>query len=354
MKIIKPLTRQPTKSRDAWRTIAIGISVWLGLSGIVWAQDAGQKAFSLCIACHTIGEGKRVGPDLLHVTQRRPRAWLAQFIKSSQTLIKQGDQAAIAIFNEYNKIPMPDQPLSDAQIAAVLDYIASESNKKGPAKAAPTALTNQPSSAPAANTALPGQVQSTASGQACVCYLQGSAPTASSPSPSVASPSAAPEKTLTDAEKTALVNQGQDLFQGTLRFKNGGPSCISCHSIKNDAVISGGILAKDLSKLFSRTSGSLSSELVKIYLNTPPFPVMQQAYQKNKLEPSEISPLIAFLMDADRKHHLQKLPLDYGLGLLGAGAVGVVLLFALFAFIGVRRKKGTVYQSIFNRQLSSQ
>ncbi|MDP2702657.1 MAG: c-type cytochrome [Candidatus Rokubacteria bacterium] len=41
----------------------------------------GQALFhEECVACHTIGQGDRVGPDLAGVTARRDRAWLEAWI----------------------------------------------------------------------------------------------------------------------------------------------------------------------------------------------------------------------------------------------------------------------------------
>lgn len=93
---------------------------------VVKAQQPanGETLFKqTCIACHSIGNGKLVGPDLKGVTTRRTEAWLVKFIKSSQTLIKSGDKAAVALFNENNKIVMPDHALTDAQVKSILAYI---------------------------------------------------------------------------------------------------------------------------------------------------------------------------------------------------------------------------------------
>ena len=91
----------------------------------------GEKTFkSLCSACHSIGKGKIVGPDLAGVNSRRPVKWLNSFIKSSQAMVKKGDPVAVKLFNEHNKIPMPDQKLTDAQIQNVLSYIKSKTTIK--------------------------------------------------------------------------------------------------------------------------------------------------------------------------------------------------------------------------------
>jgi len=45
---------------------------------------------------------------------------------------------------------------------------------------------------------------------------------------------------------------GRELFSGVRRLENGGPSCISCHNVRNDSIVSGGSLAKDLTDSFNR------------------------------------------------------------------------------------------------------
>lgn len=86
----------------------------------------GEKIFKQnCAACHSVGKGKLVGPDLKGVNTRRSEAWLLKFIKSSQTMVKSGDKDAVAVFNENNRIPMPDQNLTTQQMKDVLAYLKS-------------------------------------------------------------------------------------------------------------------------------------------------------------------------------------------------------------------------------------
>jgi len=90
-------------------------------------QDAGETLFKgYCVACHTIGQGRLVGPDLKGVTEKLDESWLISFIQSSQTMVAKGDSDAVKIFNEY-MIPMPDQPLKREQIMDLLSYIKSQS-----------------------------------------------------------------------------------------------------------------------------------------------------------------------------------------------------------------------------------
>ena len=83
---------------------------------------AGKLAFeSKCLACHSVGQGKKLGPDVLGVTRRRSDAWLARWLKEPEKML-QTDPDAIALLKEYNNIPMPNQSLSDAEIRQYLKY----------------------------------------------------------------------------------------------------------------------------------------------------------------------------------------------------------------------------------------
>lgn len=91
-------------------------------------QPEGEKIFvQHCSACHTIGKGKLVGPDLKGITDRRKETWLIPFIKSARTSIKKGDPIALKIYNENNRVVMPDQNLTDQQIKEILTYIKRKS-----------------------------------------------------------------------------------------------------------------------------------------------------------------------------------------------------------------------------------
>lgn len=87
------------------------------------SQPKEPETFQPCKACHTIGDGRLIGPDLKGVTERRDTDWLISFIRSSQTMIENGDELAVQLFNEYNKVPMPDNDLTDAEIMEILEYI---------------------------------------------------------------------------------------------------------------------------------------------------------------------------------------------------------------------------------------
>jgi nitrite reductase (NO-forming) len=83
---------------------------------------AGKLAFeSKCLACHSVGEGKKLGPDVAGVTKRRSAAWLARWLKEPEKMLATDDEAK-AMLKEYNNIPMPNQSLTDAEIRQYLKY----------------------------------------------------------------------------------------------------------------------------------------------------------------------------------------------------------------------------------------
>lgn len=103
------------------------------------SQTAADEAnFAVCKACHTIGSGKLVGPDLRGVNERREEAWLIKFIRNSTEMVEAGDAIAIKVFEENNKIPMPPNNLTDEEIKGVLLYIASDGKIAGGAETAET------------------------------------------------------------------------------------------------------------------------------------------------------------------------------------------------------------------------
>ena len=89
-----------------------------------YSQD-GKKLFKAnCAACHSVGSNKVVGPGLQGINEKREKEWLHKWIKNSGELIASGDADAKAIFEEYKKVPMPAQPVSDEDIDVILEYIA--------------------------------------------------------------------------------------------------------------------------------------------------------------------------------------------------------------------------------------
>ena len=107
-----------------------------------------------CAACHKL-DGKLVGPPLGGITEKKSAEWLHKWIKNSKALIDAGDKDAIAIFEEYNKVPMLayDGILSDGDIDNVLAYIADPSKAEAAAPATPAATDTPATATPATATA---------------------------------------------------------------------------------------------------------------------------------------------------------------------------------------------------------
>jgi len=76
---------------------------------------------SKCLACHSVGQGRKLGPDLAGVTKRRNDAWLSRWLKSPEKMLET-DADAKAMLKEYNNLPMPNQSLSDAEVRQYLQY----------------------------------------------------------------------------------------------------------------------------------------------------------------------------------------------------------------------------------------
>jgi nitrite reductase (NO-forming) len=82
----------------------------------------GKLAFeSKCLACHSLGQGPKLGPDLAGVTQRRTDDWIAKWLKSPEKMLA-SDDAAKAMLKQFNNIPMPNQNLEQAEIAQFVQY----------------------------------------------------------------------------------------------------------------------------------------------------------------------------------------------------------------------------------------
>src|SRR5690606_34277924 len=124
------------------------------------------------------------------------------------------------------------------------------------------------------------------------------------------------------------------LFDGQYRLSAGGPACISCHNIKNDKLIGGGLLAKDLTDAFSR----MNEAGIQAILTSPPFPAMKEAYQNSPITEEEAYTLIAFLKLADDDQYSQHPP-HYNHYYLTAGCISFIVLLGIYSLIWSHRKR---------------
>lgn len=218
----------------------IGASVPAGSA--VAAPAQGQAVFdSLCAGCHTVGGGKKVGPDLAGLPDRVDRAWAEKFILAPQDVIASGDPTAKKLVSEYG-MPMPDVGVTAAQIGPLLAFLG---------------------------------------------YKGGQAP-APTPAPAPA-PAPAPKG---DAER------GKHLFTGAERLSAGGPACLSCHSVAGVGALGGGALGPDLTGAYKKYGGAqgLGSALEGMT-----FPTMAPIFGNRALTPVERVDLVAFLNAAPTK-----------------------------------------------------
>jgi nitrite reductase (NO-forming) len=97
----------------------------------------GKLSFeSKCLACHSVGEGRKLGPDVAGVTRRRSDAWLARWLKEPEKMLAT-DADAKAMLKEHNNIPMPNQSLSGVEIKQYIKYFHwIDAQPAGAAKAA--------------------------------------------------------------------------------------------------------------------------------------------------------------------------------------------------------------------------
>ncbi len=100
------------------------------LSGAALADpvESGKTLFTTrCAACHNVNK-VILGPALSGVEDRHPLNWIVSFVNSSQSMVKSGNKEAVALFDKFNKVPMPDHAdLKEEDIKNILAYIKSES-----------------------------------------------------------------------------------------------------------------------------------------------------------------------------------------------------------------------------------
>jgi len=89
--------------------------------------DQGQYQFGrMCAACHTIGHGDKIGPDLLGVTTVRDRKWLLRMIQKPDELLAEKDAIALALFHKYKQVPMPNVYTNDADANAIVNFLEAQ------------------------------------------------------------------------------------------------------------------------------------------------------------------------------------------------------------------------------------
>jgi protein SCO1 len=89
--------------------------------------DKGRYLFARhCAACHSIGHGDNIGPDLLGVTEARDRDWLVRIIQRPQELLKEKDPLATALFEQYKQVVMPDLRINNEQVEFLIRFLTAQ------------------------------------------------------------------------------------------------------------------------------------------------------------------------------------------------------------------------------------
>jgi len=236
--------RHPDGRRLSARRLAPALPVLALLAATAARAQSGGEAAALfttrCSSCHTIGEGTKVGPDLLGVTDRRDEAWLTKFLKSPGALIDGGDPVAKELFSKANGVRMPDQQLTDAERKALFGLFR-ECTQKGGCK-------------PSAGPKLAGD--------------------------------ATPEE----------IERGHRLFEGQDALANGGPACLGCHDVRGSGVVGGGTLGPNLTFEYAR----LGEKRLTPMLAETPTPLMKSLFGRAPLTGDEQYAIKAYLANASR------------------------------------------------------
>jgi mono/diheme cytochrome c family protein len=239
-------------------------------AGAASAQESADYFRQNCASCHTIGGGRLTGPDLKDVGARKDRDWLVRFIVNPQVLLNQGDAYALKLQQEARGVVMPAiSGMTRDRAEALLTLIEAES-KLEKSQFVGLQITDRPFT--------PDEIEA-----------------------------------------------GRRLFRGSQRLANGGPACVSCHTMRAVAALGGGRLGPDLTRVFERLEDRRN---MAAWLTAPATPVMQPVFRKHNLQPEEILPLVAFFEHSAKEggEDQSAAPLTFLLiGLAGAVAALVIL-----------------------------
>jgi protein SCO1/2 len=90
-------------------------------------SNAGKYLFSKeCAACHTIGHGDKIGPDLQGVTNVRDGAWLRRYIHEPDKMIAEKDPIAVELFAKYKQVRMPNLRVGADDMNALINFLISQ------------------------------------------------------------------------------------------------------------------------------------------------------------------------------------------------------------------------------------
>jgi nitrite reductase (NO-forming) len=83
----------------------------------------GKSTFETkCVACHSVGSGDKIGPDLHGVTKRRSDKWLTSWLLTTEKM-QSSDPAAKELLAKY-KVPMPNPGLNRSEVRQIVKYFS--------------------------------------------------------------------------------------------------------------------------------------------------------------------------------------------------------------------------------------
>jgi len=98
----------------------------------------GEELFrTRCASCHSLGPqdgqgiGMRsIGPDLIGVTQHRAPTWLNRWIREPDRLLAEKDPIALQLYEQFERIPMPNLRLDEHSAQAIIDFLSAETERQ--------------------------------------------------------------------------------------------------------------------------------------------------------------------------------------------------------------------------------
>jgi mono/diheme cytochrome c family protein len=88
------------------------------------ARAGGLVFHDRCVACHKLGPGLAVGPDLLGVFERREAGWIRAMVSNPDSMLRT-DSIARALLYSY-QVPMIDTELGEPEVRAVMEFLRAQ------------------------------------------------------------------------------------------------------------------------------------------------------------------------------------------------------------------------------------
>lgn len=147
-----------------------------------------------------------------------------------------------------------------------------------------------------------------------------------------------------EAQEAGDPGIGMEYFQGTRRFENGAPPCISCHSA-GVGQLGGGILGPNLTKVYGDES---KNPLVSgAWINGGGSPTMGPVFSNKPVTDDEVNQIRAFL---EQQSHQGTVSSHTGIfAIIGiGGTVGILIIFNIIWSGRYRnRNKGTAHDALW-------